>query len=146
MRQTKVEWPFVKLLVRKRGNRVQSVRRLAANAERIYSLLSLVLFRTYLFVCLSPLSSLPLAASRSRFSPDLLIGNHCHAANCQLVVRQIGSGANALSLPVVRKAYSHQLNGVFDIHGICIFVSLGRAFRFSSSLFASHPLTSCLIL
>lgn len=99
--------------------------RLTANAERIYPSLSS-------FPSLYPRvsSSSPFPRQISSVTPPLLppplapldpllIGNHCHAANCQPVVHRIGSGANALSLRYSKSITEHKgrpLNPVQHLH------------------------------
>lgn len=118
----------------------------------------LVLFRTYLFV-VSFSSQLP--TSRTALSPPLAPVSlpTCSSeiiATPPIVSWWYGRLAQAQTrylCSVIRKA-SHRLNGVFDIHGICIFVSRfvdvilrkHSADRVVPLLPSSHriPLTSCL--
>lgn len=116
-RQTKVEWPFAKLLDRKREIGCNPC---AANRKCRTNIFVPFLFpfplSARVFLLSPPLPLLPRQISSvtplfplSLVPLDPLIGNHCHAANCQPVVHRIGSGANALS-PLSEK--HHGFKGV----------------------------------
>lgn len=112
--------------------------RLTANAERIYSSLSSFPSLYPRVSSSSPRPSPSYPRQISSVTPlfplslvplDPLIGNHCHAANCQPVVHRIGSGANALS-PLSEKHHGFK--------GVPLNPQSQRLQHFPTSLIASY--------
>lgn len=123
-RRTKVEWPFAKLLDRKREigcNPCAANRKCRTNIS-VPFLFPFPLSARVFLLSLPPSNFLgytsPSPSSPAPLDP-LLIGNHCHAANCQPLVHRIGSGANALSLRYSKSITEHKgrpLNPVQHLH------------------------------
>lgn len=129
VRQTKVEWPFVKLLGRKREigcNPCAANRKCRTKYIRPF----LILFRTYIRVSLSPLFLLLLSFPPFKFPrhPAFSLSRfHFSAHRKSLPRRQLSAGGTADWLrrkrvisSVIRKAL--WLKGAFGIHGIRVSV------------------------